>query len=175
MSGKENGRLRFAVMCNSLVLQQWQTEALNRLLESGQADLVLFIVRRRSETNVQGFFRKLFQYKWTKVLFRQYYRYLFHPGAFRASSIAMLAEEVPVIYCDPEIRKKYSEYFSEDDLNSIKGFSPDFILKFGFGIVRGAVLQAAPYGIWSFHHGDEQKYRGVPPAFHEILFGDRIS
>ncbi|MBK6962862.1 MAG: hypothetical protein IPH20_02745 [Bacteroidales bacterium] len=36
-------------------------------------------------------------------------------------------------------------------------------------------MNAAPFGIWSFHHGDEQKYRGIPPAFYEIMLNDYIT
>ncbi len=173
----EQGRtvLKFAVMCNSLVLQQWQHKVLSSLIETAKAEPVLFVVRRHNPENMHGMFRKFLRYPWTKFLFRQYYRYLFRPESFRPVSVGSMAAGLPVIYCKPEIRKKYSEYFNEADLQTIRDHHPDFILKFGFGIVRGSILQVAPYGIWSYHHGDEQKYRGVPPGFNEILFNDRIT
>ena len=51
----------------------------------------------------------------------------------------------------------------------------DFILKFGFGIIRGEILNAARYGVWSYHHADEEKYRGSPPCFWEIYRGDNVT
>ena len=33
-------------------------------------------------------------------------------------------------------------------------------------------MQAPRYGIWSFHHDGEMRYRGGPPAFWEIYDGD---
>jgi len=175
MTEKGKPRLKFAVMSNSSILQQWQYDVLSALAEKSNAEPVLFILRKQDSGNVKGLFRKLISYEWTKFFFRKYYRYAFRPVAFKRISASPFMEGVPVIYCRPEIRRKYSEYFNEVDLQTIRDHNPDFILKFGFGIVRGSVLQAAPYGIWSFHHGDEQKYRGVPPAFNEILFNDRVT
>jgi len=171
----EKKQLNFAVMCNSLVLQQWQLDVLSLLLKSGKATPVLFILRKQENTGRKGLLKRFFAYEWTKILFRKYYQYFFRPAVFRSATIESLASKLPKIYCKPIVRKKYSEYFSDADIQAIQNYRPDFILKFGFGIVRGSILQAAHYGIWSFHHGDEQKYRGIPPAFYEILFNDHIT
>jgi len=53
------------------------------------------------------------------------------------------------------------------DIELIRAERPGF-LRFGFNILRGDVLEVAPYGISSFHHGDEQHYRGQPPGSREI-------
>jgi hypothetical protein len=173
--GAEKEQLKFAVMCNSLVLQQWQYDVLNLLIESDKATPVLLILRNQINTGRKGLLKRIFSYEWTRILFRKYYQYFFRPAVFRPASIDSIAGNLPKIYCTTEVRKKYSEYFPDADIHEIQNYQPDFILKFGFGIVRGAILQAAPYGIWSFHHGDEQKYRGIPPAFYEILFNDHIT
>ena len=39
----------------------------------------------------------------------------------------------------------------------------------GRGIYRDAILEAAPYGLISIHHGDNRLYRGGPPGFWEVL------
>jgi len=31
------------------------------------------------------------------------------------------------------------------------------------------------FGVWSWHHGDEDKYRGGPPAFWEIVNADPVT
>ncbi|WP_076607840.1 formyltransferase family protein [Natronorubrum thiooxidans] len=45
----------------------------------------------------------------------------------------------------------------------------DVAIRFGFGLVRGAVLTAPKYGVLSFHPADIRTYRGMgPPAiFHD--------
>src|SRR5262249_7152166 len=60
---------------------------------------------------------------------------------------------------------------AEADVERIRASDLDFVLRFGLGIIRGRVLDAARYGIWSFHHDDERVVRGGPPAFWEIYDG----
>jgi len=84
-------------------------------------------------------------------------------------------DKLPAIVCHPVQRGKFSEYLSEEEVNAIRAYDLDFILRFGFNIIRGDVLQSARYGVWSFHHGDESAYRGGPPGFWEIYEGNPIS
>jgi hypothetical protein len=49
----------------------------------------------------------------------------------------------------------------------------DVLVRFGFGILKGGVLEAARFGVWSFHHGDERRFRGQPPCFWEMHQGER--
>ena len=78
--------------------------------------------------------------------------------------------------CCPVTRKgKWSEYFSPEDIARVKEYKLDFILKFAYGIIRGDIFSAARYGVWSYHHDDEEKYRGGPPGFWEILKGDPVT
>jgi hypothetical protein len=60
-------------------------------------------------------------------------------------------------------------------VETIRRHSLDFILRFDFGIIRGEILESARYGVWSFHHGDEMKYRGGPPCYWEIANGDPVT
>ena len=56
----------------------------------------------------------------------------------------------------------------DDDIDLIKSYKLDFIIRFGFGIIKGEILKIPKYGVWSFHHGDEKKIRGGPYCFWEI-------
>lgn len=84
-------------------------------------------------------------------------------------------KQVASIRCNPIVKGKYSQYFSKEDVEIIKNYNLDFILRFGFGIVRGEILDVARYGVWSFHHDDENKYRGAPPCFWEMYYGDPVT
>ena len=64
---------------------------------------------------------------------------------------------------------KLSDYFGEDDLGILGSFDLDVILRFGFRILRGRVLEAARYGVWSYHHGDNETNRGGPAGFWEVF------
>jgi folate-dependent phosphoribosylglycinamide formyltransferase PurN len=64
--------------------------------------------------------------------------------------------------------------FSAETAEAIRAQSPDvLVLVGGFGIVRSPLLELAPYGVLSYHHGDMRRYRGQPPAFWELYHGER--
>ncbi|MDD3743186.1 MAG: hypothetical protein PHX54_06135 [Lentimicrobiaceae bacterium] len=168
-------KLKFVLMCNGPELQQWQQEALNKLLNEGHASLQLIVMKTEEPMPQQGLVKKLISYPWNRLFFNKYYQYFFRASALKTVSIDEHLKYAAVLRCGVLKKGKYSEYFSDSDIEIIKSFRPDFILKFGFGILRGKILEAAPYGIWSFHHGDEQKFRGVPPAFYEILKKEQVT
>jgi folate-dependent phosphoribosylglycinamide formyltransferase PurN len=66
------------------------------------------------------------------------------------------------------IRKKYSDYFPDETIQKINEDKPDVFLRFGFRILRGKILSASRFGIFSLHHGDTATFRGGPPAFWEV-------
>jgi hypothetical protein len=76
--------------------------------------------------------------------------------------------KIPVIKLNPT-RKGFLDIFSETDAEQIKGYDLDIILRHEFNIIRGPILQAAKYGIWSFHHADNLINRGGPAGFWEIM------
>ena len=82
---------------------------------------------------------------------------------------------LPSLVCQPAMKGRWSQYFKEEDVERVRSFHLDFILKFAFGIIRGEILDAARFGVWSWHHDDEEKYRGGPPAFWEIVNRDPVT
>lgn len=175
MTHKEySGGLKVAFMVNSTSLQQWQYDVIDSLLQNKNIKPVVIIKKGQSTGNGPSTLKRIINYPFQNILFRLFYRYCFKPKAFHKADATTLLSGVPVIECAVK-RKKISERFEEEDIEIIKSYAPDFILKFGFGILKGDILTCAPMGIWSFHHDDEQKYRGVPPAFWEIYHGDTKS
>jgi hypothetical protein len=65
--------------------------------------------------------------------------------------------------------------FPEHAINQIKEHDLDVLLRFGFNILRGEILSVARYGVWSFHHGDNDFYRGGPALFWEIWEDNPLS
>ena len=62
--------------------------------------------------------------------------------------------------CRTERRGKWSEHFTEDDLDAIRDHQLDVLIRFAYGIIRGDILDVPRHGVWSFHHGDIERYRG---------------
>jgi len=169
---EHSSALRFGVMCNRAALQRWQADALKELRDTGHS-LVLLITDARSDvktSRISGFLRR----KWSVFLFTFLENRFFNPAARQMTSLEKELAGVAKLSCKVT-RRGFSEYFSGEDVTTIESYKPDFILRFGFGIIRGDILDAARYGVWSFHHDDELGYRGGPAGFWEIFSGDPVS
>jgi hypothetical protein len=59
-------------------------------------------------------------------------------------------------------------FYKNEDLNQIKNLNLDLLIRGGSGILQGDILNLCPLGIISFHHGDNDFYRGGPPGFWEV-------
>lgn len=159
-------------MCNSFELQQWQAEII-RLLRANGHQLCLVITHVDTD-EPRSFGSRLANYPWRNLIYRVYKRWFFKPAMLKPVKMSSEFTGIPVQKC--RIRRvDFSEFFSNEDVTFIQNLQLDFILRFGFNIIRGKILKAARYGIWSFHHGDELKYRGGPPCFWEIYQNDPIS
>jgi hypothetical protein len=69
----------------------------------------------------------------------------------------------------------YVDYFDEKLSNIIKSYDLDIIIRNEFGIIHGNILDIPKYGIWSFHHGDNDINRGGPAGFWEVFYHHKIT
>jgi hypothetical protein len=67
------------------------------------------------------------------------------------------------------ITKGFTHRFPPNVVARIRAYNLDVVLRFGFSILRGDILQSARYGTWSLHHGDNDYYRGGPAYFWELV------
>lgn len=174
MSGTMTSPLRFGILCNGTSLAKWQAAAVRALIESGNGAPALLIVddRPRSKSSTTSRLRRLVTEP--GQLWRLYSG-LNEPAALRPEDMSAELAGVPELRCRVVTQGKYAQYFLPEDVERIRSYDLDFILRFGFGILKGDVLNGARYGVWSFHHGDEAKYRGGPPGFWEIAKDDPIT
>ena len=66
-------------------------------------------------------------------------------------------------------KKKYYDWFDSEEISKLKKYNLDIILRNEFNIIKGEILNLPKFGIWSFHHGDNDFYRGGPAGFWEVL------
>ena len=165
--------LRFGIMYDGSALHSFQAQAINALVERGAAEPALLIIDGRegsAQAQSAVIQRRLFA---PNLLWRLYARFD-QPRALARVPLPDYCVGLPRIVCAPT-REGWSEYFSDADAAAIRSYDFDFILRFGFGIIRGKILDSARFGVWSFHHGDEARYRGGPPGFWEIYDGAAVS
>ncbi len=165
-------KLCFGLMCNSTQLERWQAETVKLLRENG-VELKIIILNNNKPTRISTV-KKIFTYLYKKIIFRVYNRYLLKPSSKKTVDIIKQIAEIEQLKCVTK-QKGFTDRFSENDIKKIKSCNLDFILRFGFNIIRGDILYSAKHGVWSFHHDDENKYRGGPPGFWEIFKKDPVN
>lgn len=175
--------IRFGIMCHGLSFPAFEAVCIRKLMEIDEVEPALLIKERTicstpplSVSGIGRFAsivrcRKDLIYRIIKKIDTRIHKPL---GWDRVSLFHELGH-LPVIECEVDLQGAYSQYFHEDDTQNIRNYELDFILRFGFNIIRGKILESARYGVWSFHHDDEQKYRGGPVGVWEIYHNDPIN
>jgi len=168
----ENGALRVAIMCNGARWQFWQERVFDELQRVPQLEVVLLIQPKEGRTNERSLPVRLATASWGTLLYRRYRQKGLGSTAMKRVNMTQPLLQIPSLKCAVTV-KKQAEYFSAEDMHAIKRYQLDVVIRLGFNIIKGDILDCAKHGIWSFHHGDEEKYRGGPPALWEIMNGEK--
>lgn len=103
--------------------------------------------------------------------FRRFQRRWRPVPAERPEPTGAVLPEVPRFPLPLERLNAFSHRLSSSGRALLLALRPDAVFNLHTGILRGDVLTLPPLGVWSFHHGDPQRYRGSPPGFWEIYDG----
>ena len=155
---------RIVLLLDSLEVPAWVYESVLQVTKVPNVRVVLAVINEspKASGTKSPFLYRLYRHLDRKLFIKQ-------PDAFSKKSLSSIPGwDVPVLPAKP-IQKQYSDYFTRESLEQISEVKPDVILRFGFRIIRGEILNLAPLGVWSYHHGDPQVYRGGPPAFWEVI------
>lgn len=163
-----NQEIRFGIMCRGTVFTAWQADAIIKLLSLEKVSCGLLIVDDNPPPDEKRKPKHLLWYAFNSLSKKR-------SRSFKQVDLSKQLEAAPTIICQTDARKKYSQHFIDQDIEKITENKLHFILKFGFGDIGGEILDAAKYGVWSFHHDDEQIYRGSPQTFWEIYKDDKIT
>jgi hypothetical protein len=170
--------LRIGVMLDSLTTSAWVAKIVEDIQASGFADVSLVILNSPA-VKQRPSLRKWMTDHWNLTLYHRYeqwdYRkYKTDPDAKAPRDLSTILSETECIKVNP-VLKGSADLFDEDDLVQIRAANLDVVLRFGFRILRGEILNVGRYGVWSFHHDDNLEYRGRPPLFWEIYEGNPVS
>jgi hypothetical protein len=163
--------IRFGVMCDGRRLEAWQADCVRQLLELDNVRLALLIVDPDAGTSTKPL-RKVPFHRWLYTLYR---RSWFRGWPRQILDQQNIFRDVPQLTPTISLRGKSSQIFDAKSVATIASYNLDFILRFGFNIIRGEILEVPRYGVWSFHHDDEKKYRGSPAGFWEIYYDDPVT
>lgn len=169
-------KVHFGIMCRGYKFPKWQATCIEKLLELPNVKLSLLIIDEnynKTETVkarkplLKKIISKVYTLLFRKYLFRIYNENL-KIDALQIVNLEHSLNSTPKINCSVIKSGKHSEYFTKEDINKVSKYKLDFVLRFTFNILRGEILEVPRYGVWSFHHDDEQAIRGGPPCFWEI-------
>ncbi len=178
MTSSENSALRVGLLLDSFTLPAWAYEMLATVHRSAYAKIELIVMNAAAAPTTRSLFTKIVG-SWNTILYAAYTGledrvFAREPDPFAPRDAADLLRDIPVVHVRPR-QINHFDWLHDDDIEAIRTHDLDVLVRLGFRILRGRILQAAKYGVWSYHHGDNLVNRGGPPGFWEVLEGHPVT
>ncbi|PSP55688.1 methionyl-tRNA formyltransferase-like protein [Halobacteriales archaeon QS_1_67_19] len=165
--------LRVALLVRGTDIPEWQARTVERMLARTDAE-VTHVVRNAADGGDGGFGHYLERVReyplWAPIgaAFR-----LRGPPAYRTprdlDAVGGLGDP-EMLAVEPEPAPDFGNVLPDRAVDRVA--EADVAVRFGFGILKGDVLDAPEHGVLSFHHGDLREYRGQPAGFWEFVDGE---
>jgi len=174
----DESRLNTALLVNSPTLPRWQRDALHLLVTETDAEITQVVLRDTADRRggVGGFVesatKRFNEYPlWSAVGVVR--TLTTDPPYKRQVPITTIAGVTDAEWreCRPEPAEGLGNELPDDVVTAV-GERADLAVRFGFGILKGEILEAPTYGVLSYHFGDIRQYRGRPGGFWEFLAGE---
>ena len=168
-------KLRIGILLDSFVLPSWYDHVFQSIQNSHFAKIELIILNdsaklEQSTPPKHARNYNLLLYTLLKSLENSKSK----SNPFTLTDTSVLLKNIPTLTVSP-IKSKFSDTLSENDISEIKKYEIDILFTAGFRILRGDILNCSKYGVWSYHHGDNDTNRGGPPALWEVLLNQPIT
>jgi hypothetical protein len=161
-----SGKLRLGILLDSYQIPAWLYRSVERLVKSKYAEFSLIVLNENS--NVKNDNNRIIKDERTILyqIFNSIDERLFIRGdnALEIINAQQLLSGVPVIKVKP-IKKGLAEVIGPADIDEIHAFGLDLIIKIGFDTLRGDILTASKYGVWTY------QFTGNPHGFWEVMNG----
>lgn len=174
-------KLKIGLLIDTYEVPAWVFQMVKLISESDFAEVTCVIKNNQQSPainktllqklkNNKGRFWYLFVRKILEVIYDKFVdRRSSLPDCNETKNLkSILSTDVAHIDVVPN-KKKHSDHFLEDDIARIQAEAPDVLIRLGFRILRGDILNVAQYGVWSYHHGDNHINRGGPAGFWESM------
>lgn len=146
-------------------LANWQLRIIEQIRNTQNLELSLLIkdgrLEKKDKVTIASFILK-------KQISYEKGRYLKNSKSVNKAEIIDYLHTIPTLISNQKI-KHGIEVFNDVDIQQVKDYDLDVIIKFGFSIVSGMMLNASKNGIWYLHHSDINLNRSSPPGFCEVL------
>lgn len=172
--------LRIAVLVDDEYIAEWRRNALATLFDSVDAEASHVVVNERKRRGGAG--RGWLRFArdalagirtyplWSLVgVARQVTADQAHDRPVHIDSIDGMAD-AERFCCTPDPVDEYWYTLPDGVLDRLDDV--DVVVRFGFGMLRGRILELPRFGVLSYHPGDIREYRGQPGGFWEFLDGE---
>jgi len=164
-------KLKVGLLMDSFDVPYWTYKMIEKIQNSTHSEISL-IIMNQTETIKNNPLLKMknnrdyFLYK----IYTRLENKIYQPNidALQIKNTAELLKNIKQISVIPKLTK-YSDWINDDDVNTIRKYDLDVIIRLGFRILKGGILHSAKCGIWSFHHADNNMNRGGPAGFWEVF------
>lgn len=173
-----NRPLRVGLLMDSLDQPAWVHLLLERIVGSEFAQVELVILNqgkgdvrappRHLGERLMRYWRSRDELTYLALQRLDRMRFTPSPSALEAIDASHFVQGVPVLSVTPH-ETRFSDFFPDDAVDEIRGYQLDVLIRLGFRILRGGILEAARHGVWSYHHGDNRVNRGGPFGFWEVM------
>jgi hypothetical protein len=168
--------LRLGVLVDGFRLPRALRHVLTDIVSSDFVRLELLVVNRQTPPPSRRRFRYLHPLLSSRsrrlLLYHTYTRLdernALNPNPLEEVDCTEILETIPRLDVAP-LTRRFVHRFPPEAIAAVRACDLDVLLRFGFNILRGDILTTARYGIWSFHHGDNEFYRGGPALFWELV------
>lgn len=175
--------LRVVLLMDAFVQPLWVADAVREMLAGSAIEIIAVVLNDTAQPWApppprRSLFTRLLN-AWRKrdaVLLDRYLRFdaRRYPAQgrdpFASTDLTADLAALPRITALPR-QTQFSDFFDDASLHALRELAPDVAVRFGFRILRGAVLGIPRCGVWSFHHDDNRVIRGGPAGLWEVLLG----
>lgn len=168
-----NGIEKVCILIDGKNIQSWVVRDLQQMVKD--MDVEISLITRNTETGIsfneriENFLQdpSWFTYKTFKFISQRltgsgasHYREPVH-----INNIDFLSE-AEIVTCTPISDGIWNE-FPSDVVDQVA--ETDLAIRFGFGLIKGDILDAPKHGVLSYHHADLREYRGGVVDVYELL------
>lgn len=168
-------KLRIGILSNTHATPLWFYDVIAEIQESDYASVEVLVLKPKPEG--QPLKKNLFQKLWSireRLLYGLFYkidakisRIKNHP--FAPKSFENILGKARVIHAGIH-ETRFRTRFNDSTLEALRELNLDVLINRGFSILSGEILTVAKYGVWSYHHGDNDFNRGTPAVFWETVY-----
>ena len=175
MSNKSLNKIRVGLLLDSYEIPAWAYLMIKEIISSDYAKICLTVINSSHELKSKengNLIKKIIRNQKDLCYFGyrifEKKRYVPKFDLFEIKNCKDLLQDSDEIIISP-IQKKFSDTIQDDDVKKIEEYDLGVLIRLGFRILKGKILNSAKFGVWSYHNGDNQINRGGPAGFWEVV------